>query len=132
MGRQRPWLRGLPFLRASLQRCARLEIQPRRTHGACLMRWPMPSVGSCSLPLPKGVSSLRRGPGVRLWCRGLQWNRHHGLSGWSILWPWCCCDGSKFCPRDAPPGDRAVGAPLSAKSYVELGGGVLDHGSQRW
>jgi hypothetical protein len=90
------------------------------------------SVGSCSLPLPKGVLLHRREPGVQLRRDGPWWNRHHGLRGESVLRPWCGCDGGIWCPHVAPPGDGVAGAPLSARGCVELIGGVLEDGTQQW
>jgi hypothetical protein len=57
------------------------------------------SVGSRSLVLPKGMMSLRRELGVRPRHDGLRQNRHHGLSGQSVLRPWCACDGARSCPH---------------------------------
>jgi hypothetical protein len=86
------------------------------------------SVGTHSLPLLKSVLSLERGPGVLPWCEGTRWDRHHGLSGWSVLRLWCGRDGCRRCPHEVLPGDREVEASLSTKSRVELIDGVLNHG----
>jgi hypothetical protein len=88
------------------------------------------SVGSSLLPLLKGVSSLRWEPGLRSWSNGPQQNRRHGLRGRSILWPWCGCDRSWWQPHATPPGDGEAEAPLSARGYVELIGGVLEDSTQ--
>jgi hypothetical protein len=45
----------------------------------------LPSVGLCSLPLLRCALSLKGEAGVQPRCRRLWWNRHHGLSGQSIL-----------------------------------------------
>jgi hypothetical protein len=87
-------------------------------------------MGSCSLPLPEGMPWLRRGPGVRPRCRGLQWSYRHGLSGWCIFQPTCGCGRSRRCPCAEPSGDGEAGVPLSTGSCLELIEGVLDRGLQ--
>jgi hypothetical protein len=82
---------------------------------------------SCLMSTP----SLKREFGVRLQCRRLWWNRHHGLSGRCVLWPCYGCGGGKQSPHIAPSGRGEVRAPFSIRSRVELLGGVLYHGPQR-
>jgi hypothetical protein len=72
------------------------------------------SVGSCSLPLLKGVSSLRRGSDVRPRYWSTRWNHRHGLSGWSVFRSSRGHGESLRWPHVEPSGDRAV----------------LDHGPQ--
>jgi hypothetical protein len=72
------------------------------------------SVGSCSLPLPKSVSSLEGEVDVQPWCDHPRWNLCHGLSGRNILQSRRGHDGSRQSPRVVPPGDMEVGASLSA------------------
>jgi hypothetical protein len=87
------------------------------------------SVGSCSLPLLKGVPLLGRVPSGLPWHEGPHRNCRHGLRGWNILRPWCGCDDGRWCPHIAPLRDEEAEAPLLARGHVELIGGVLEDGS---
>jgi hypothetical protein len=61
--------------------------------------------------------SLEREVSVRPRRHRPRWNRHHGLSGRRV-------------PRIVPSRRGEVGAPFSARSHVELLGGVPYHGPQ--
>jgi hypothetical protein len=72
----------------------------------------LPSTGLHSLPLLMSASLLKGEAGIQPWHRRPWWNRHHGMSGQSILHPWCGCDGSGRSPRVAPPVGGEAEAPL--------------------
>jgi hypothetical protein len=69
------------------------------------------SMGSCLLPPLTSAVSLEREDGIQPQHRRPWWNYHHGLSGRSVLYPWCGCDGSMQSPRVAPPMRGEAKAP---------------------
>jgi hypothetical protein len=85
--------------------------------------------GSHSLPLAKGAPSFKGEADVRPRHRHPWWNHRRGLSSWSVLQPWCGCDGSRQSPHVVPSGRG--GAFLFARNHVELLDGVPYHGPQR-
>jgi hypothetical protein len=78
--------------------------------GATSLGGGLPSTDLRSLPLMR-APLLKGEAGIWLWHRHPRWNRHHGLSGQSVLHPWCGCDSSGRSPRAVPPGGGEVGAP---------------------
>jgi hypothetical protein len=86
------------------------------------------STGLHLLPPLMSVTLLKWEASVRPWHHHPWWNRHHGLTGRSILHPWCGCDGSGRSPYAAPPGRGEAEGPLPAPCHEELLDGILYHG----
>jgi hypothetical protein len=76
-----------------------------------LLDYGLLSMGLCSLPLLTSVSLLKGEADIQLQLHHLRWNHRYGLSGRSVLHPWCGCDGSGRSPHVAPPVGREVRAP---------------------
>jgi hypothetical protein len=89
------------------------------------------STGLRLLPPVTSVMSLEREVDFRPWHCRLRGNHHRGLSGQSVLHPWCGFDGSERSPRVAPSRRGEAEAPLPAWRREELHGRVTYHGSPR-
>jgi hypothetical protein len=99
----------------------------RRNHGSDLLAgelassWhclllggELPSTSLRLLPSVMRVMSFEREAGFRPRCHCSRGNCQRGLSGWSVIHPWCGCDGSGRSPRAPPSGRWEAEAPLPA------------------
>jgi hypothetical protein len=88
----------------------------------------LPSAGLHLLPPVTSVTSLKREAGF--WPRRHRpWGNHRrGLSGQSILHPWCGCDGSEQSPHTTLSGRGEAEAPVPTWHREDLLDGVLYHG----
>jgi hypothetical protein len=111
--------------------CGRLVDEIASSWRCLLLGSGFLSAGLWSLPFLMSAPLLRWEAGVRPYYHHPQWKCLNYLSGQSILYPWCGCDGTRWSLCGVPPRRGEAGAPLPILCREELLSGVIHHGVPR-